>query len=225
MRVALLEDEPDHAALVTRALDSGGHSYVVYVTGARFQQAMVRETFDVLMLDWMMPDTTGLAVLDWLRQLENHTPVLFLTSRDAEEDIVTALAHGADDYLVKPPRQGELLARLQALKRRADGAAGASSLVVGPYEFDAGLSVARLHGENIELTQRQYELALVLFRNTGRLLSRQYLLEAVWGLNDSVQTRTLDIHISQLRNQLLLADNGWRINSVYAHGYRLEPLA
>ena len=225
MRVALLEDEPDHAALVTRALDAGGHSYVVYGSGARFQQAMVRETFDVLVLDWMMPDMTGLDVLDWLRQLENHTPVLFLTSRDAEEDIVTALAHGADDYLVKPARSGELLARLNALQRRASGVGGASSLVVGPYEFDAGLSVARLHGEIIELTQRQYELALVLFRNTGRLLSRQYLLEAVWGLNDNVQTRTLDIHISQLRNQLALADNGWRIHSVYAHGYRLEPLA
>ena len=225
MRVALLEDEPDHAALVTRALDAGGHSHVVYGSGARFQQAMVRETFDVLVLDWMMPDMTGLDVLDWLRQLENHTPVLFLTSRDAEEDIVTALAHGADDYLVKPARSGELLARLNALQRRASGVGGASSLVVGPYEFDAGLSVARLHGEIIELTQRQYELALVLFRNTGRLLSRQYLLEAVWGLNDNVQTRTLDIHISQLRNQLALADNGWRIHSVYAHGYRLEPLA
>jgi DNA-binding response OmpR family regulator len=186
---------------------------------------MVRETFDVLVLDWMMPDMTGLDVLDWLRQLENHTPVLFLTSRDAEEDIVTALTHGADDYLVKPARSGELLARLRALQRRADGAAGASSLTVGPYEFDAGLSVVRLHGEILELTQRQYELALVLFRNTGRLLSRQYLLEAVWGLNDNVQTRTLDIHISQLRNQLSLADNGWRIHSVYAHGYRLEPLA
>jgi len=225
VRVALLEDEPDHAALVTRALDSGGHSHVVYPNGARFQQAMVRETFDVLVLDWMMPDMTGLDVLDWLRQLENHTPVLFLTSRDAEEDIVTALAHGADDYLVKPARPRELLARLQALQRRASGAAGASSLVVGPYAFDEGLSVARLHGEIIELTPRQYELALVLFRNAGRLLSRQYLLEAVWALNDSVKTRTLDIHISQLRNQLSLPDNGWRIHSVYAHGYRLEPLA
>ncbi len=224
MRVALLEDEPDHAALVTLALDHGGHSHVVYSTGARFQQAMVRETFDVLVLDWMMPDMTGLDVLDWLRQLENHTPVLFLTSRDAEEDIVQALAHGADDYLVKPPRQGELLARLQALKRRADGAAGASSLVVEPYEFDTKLSVARIHGALIELSQRQFELAVVLFRNTGRLLSRQYLLEAVWGLNNTVQTRTLDIHISQLRNLLQLADNGWRIHSVYAHGYRLEPL-
>jgi len=225
VRVAVLEDEADHAALVTGALQQGGHTFVVYETGARFIQAMVRETFDVLVLDWRMPDMTGLEVLDWLRQLENHTPVLFVTSRDAEQDIVQALAHGADDYLVKPPRAGELLARLQALKRRADGPGGNGALVVGPYEFDPSQSVARLHGEIVEMTQRQFELALVLFRNTGRLLSRQYLLEAVWGLNDAVQTRTLDIHVSQLRNLLQLADNGWRIHSVYAHGYRLETLA
>ena len=224
MRVAVLEDEADHAALVTQALHQGRHTFVVYDTGARFIQAMVRETFDVLVLDWMMPDMTGLEVLDWLRQLENHTPVIFVTSRDAEEDIVRALSHGADDYLVKPPRAGELLARLQALKRRADGTGG-GALVVGLYEFDPSQSVARLHGEIVELTQRQFELAVVLFRNIGRLLSRQYLLEAVWGLNDAVQTRTLDIHISQLRSLLQLADNGWRIQSVYAHGYRLETLA
>lgn len=225
MRIAVLEDDPDHAALVTQALDAAGHTHAVYNTGARFMQAMVRETFDVLVLDWMMPDTTGLAVLDWLRQLENHTPVIFVTSRDAEEDIVQALAHGADDYLVKPARPGELLARLQALKRRADNMASSSSLTVGPYEFDQTQTVARLHGQILEMTQRQFELAVVLFRNSGRLLSRQYLLEAVWGLNDMVQTRTLDIHVSQLRNILQLADNGWRINSVYAHGYRLEALA
>ncbi|MEO7939594.1 MAG: response regulator transcription factor [Burkholderiaceae bacterium] len=224
MRVAVLEDDADHAALVAQVLLAGGHTCVVYATGGRFIQAMVRETFDVLILDWMMPDMTGLDVLDWLRQLENHTPVLFVTSRDAEQDIVQALAHGADDYLVKPPRAGELLARLQALKRRADGANSTGAFAVGPYAFDPAQSMARLNGQVLELTQRQLELALVLFRNAGRLLSRQYLLEAVWGLNAAVQTRTLDIHVSQLRNLLQLSDNGWRINSIYAHGYRLEPL-
>jgi DNA-binding response OmpR family regulator len=186
---------------------------------------MVRETFDVLVLDWMLPDMTGIEVLDWLRQLEDRTPVLFVTSRDTENDIVEALRHGADDFLVKPPRRSELLARLKALKRRADGFAGNGPLTVGAYELDAGSTSARLHGELLELTERQFQLALVLFRNPGRLLSRQYLLEAVWGLNAQVQTRTLDIHVSQLRTLLRLADNGWRINSVYAHGYRLEPLA
>jgi DNA-binding response OmpR family regulator len=224
MRVGVLEDDPDHAAMLTQVLLAAGHGCEVYASGARFMQAMVRETFDVLVLDWMLPDMTGLEVLDWLRQLQDRTPVLFVTSRDAEQDIVQALAHGADDYLVKPARSAELLARLGALRRRAESLQGNTALVVAPYEFDLNSNVVRLHGEIIDLTERQFQLALVLFRNAGRLLSRQYLLEAVWGLHAQVQTRTLDIHVSQLRNMLALADNGWRISSIYAHGYRLEPM-
>lgn len=225
MRVGVLEDDVDHALLVTEALHAGGHSAEVYGTGARFLQAMVRETFDVLVLDWALPDMTGIEVLDWLRQLQDRTPVLFLTSRDTESDIVEALGHGADDFLVKPPRRAELLARLEALKRRAESYSSTSLLAVEPYEFDPSTSSVRLHGEMVDLTERQYQLAQLLFRNPGRLLSRQYLLEAVWGLNAQVQTRTLDIHVSQLRTLMRLGDNGWRINSVYAHGYRLEPLS
>ena len=223
MRIGLLEDDADHATLVAGMLFAAGHSCEVYPTGARFIQAMVRETFDVLVLDWMLPDMTGIEVLDWLRQLQDHTPALVLTSRDAEQDIVEALGHGADDYLVKPPRPGELLARLRALKRRSENLTGNNALVLGPYEFDLQSNVLRLHGAIMDLTERQFQLALVMFRNSGRLLSRQYLLEAVWGLNAQIQTRTLDIHVSQLRNLLGLADNGWRISSIYAHGYRLEP--
>ena len=224
MRVGLLEDNADHATLITAALQGAGHSFEVYATGARLLQAIVRETFDVLVLDWMLPDLSGLEVLDRLRQRADRIPVIFVTSRDAEQDIVEALAHGADDFLVKPARPAELLARLAALKRRSDKLPAHQLLSVGPYEFDPATSATRVRGEAVELSQRQFQLALVLFRNTGRLLSRQYLLEAVWGLNAQVQTRTLDIHVSQLRTALRLPENGWRITSVYAHGYRLEPL-
>lgn len=224
MRVGLLEDNADHAALITAALQAAGHSFEVYATGARLLQAIVRETFDVLVLDWMLPDLPGLEVLDRLRQRADRIPVIFVTSRDAEQDIVEALAHGADDYLVKPARPAELLARLVALKRRSDKLPARELLSVGPYEFDPATSATRVRGAPVGLSQRQFQLALVLFRNTGRLLSRQYLLEAVWGLNAQVQTRTLDIHVSQLRSALRLPENGWRITSVYAHGYRLEPL-
>ena len=224
MRVGLLEDNADHAALITAALQAAGHSFEVYATGARLLQAIVRETFDVLVLDWMLPDLSGLEVLDRLRQRADRIPVIFVTSRDAEQDIVEALAHGADDFLVKPARPAELLARLAALKRRSDKLPARELLSVGPYEFDPATSATRVRGAPVGLSQRQFQLALVLFRNTGRLLSRQYLLEAVWGLNAQVQTRTLDIHVSQLRTALRLPENGWRITSVYAHGYRLEAL-
>ncbi len=224
MRVAVLEDDADHAALLTQALQGGGHGVAVYPTAARLLQALARETFDVLVLDWMLPDMSGLDVLQRLRALEQRAPVLFVTSRDAEADIVQALSHGADDYLVKPPRPGELLARVQALARRASGASPDAVFTMGRYAFDPSRAQVRLQDEVLALTQRQFALALVLFRNPGRLLSRQYLLETVWGLNATVQTRTLDIHVSQLRTALRLSDNGWRIHSIYAHGYRLETL-
>lgn len=162
-------------------------------------------------------------MLDWLRQLEDHTPVLFVTSRDAEADIVEALRHGADDFLVKPPRRAELLARLKALKRRAESFAGAGPLVVAPFEFDPGNSTARRHGELLELTERQFQLALVLFAIPAACCRAS----TCWRCGASMpgaSPSTLDIHVSQLRTLLRLGESGWRINSVYAHGYRLEPL-
>jgi DNA-binding response OmpR family regulator len=225
LRIALLEDDPDHADTTVRALHTAGHSCEVFARGEAFLRAALHDTFDVLILDWGLPDMTGVQVLDSIRQRQEAVPVLFLTSRDAEQDVVEALSHGADDYLAKPPRPAELLARLVALKRRADSAgAMPKPLSVPPFVLDPTSSSVKLNGEPVELTLRQFQLALVLFRNVGRLLSRTYLLEAVWGLNDQVQTRTLDIHISQLRSALKLPENGWRITSVYAHGYRLEPL-
>ena len=225
MRVCLLEDEPVHAAMTVRLLEGAGHSCEVYERGESFLRGTLHETFDVLILDWSLPDMTGLQVIDTLRQRQGNVPVLFLTSRDTEHDIIEALSHGADDFLVKPPRAGELLARLGALKRRVDGQGATPLLDVPPYVFDTMTSKVMLNDEPIELTQRQFQLGLVLFSNKGRLLSRTYLLETVWGLNAMVQTRTLDIHISQLRSLLNLPAHGWRITSVYAHGYRLETLA
>jgi DNA-binding response OmpR family regulator len=224
LRVGLLEDDPDHAAMTVQSLREAGHSCEVYGRGEVFLRSTLRETFDVLILDWALPDMTGIQVLDTIRQRQDPVPVLFLTSRDTEKDIVEALSHGADDFLVKPPRAAEMIARLAALKRRADSLGASPLLSVSPYVFDSDASSVKLNGERVDLTLRQFQLAVVLFRNIGRLLSRAYLLESVWGLNAQVQTRTLDIHVSQLRAALNLPENGWRITSVYAHGYRLEPL-
>lgn len=227
MRVGLLEDDPDHAAMTVAALQAAGHSCQVYDRGEPFLCATVYETFDVLILDWALPDTTGLQVLDALRARHDDVPVLFLTSRDAEQDLVAALSQGADDFLVKPPRPAELLARLTVLKRRADklGVHPHPLLSVPPYVLDPATSTVTLNDVPVALTLRQFQLALVLFRNQGRLLSRSYLLETIWGFNAQVQTRTLDIHVSQLRSLLNLPAHGWRITSVYAHGYRFEPLS
>lgn len=225
MRIGILEDEPDHASLLVGILAPAGHSCHVVATGGDFFQALARDSYDLLILDWTVSDTTGITVLNTLRERSVATPVLFVTGRDAEEDVINALRAGADDYLVKPPRPGELLARIEALRRRVDGGPVSRTVQAAPYRFDLNAGEAWLGDKRIELTARQFNLAAFLFRQPGHLFSRTHLLEAIWGFGTQVQTRTLDIHVSQLRGLLRLGpENGWRIASVYGHGYRLERI-
>jgi DNA-binding response OmpR family regulator len=154
-------------------------------------------------------------------------PVLFATARDAEEDVVAALTGGADDYVVKPLRRQELLARVDALGRRARAATPhAERLEAGAIVIDLGRRVVTRNGEPVDLTQKDFDLAVFLFRNVGQLVSRGHILESVWGRSADLNTRTVDTHISRLRSKLgLTPEHGWRLSAIYQHGYRLEPLA
>ena len=157
-------------------------------------------------------------------QTDRLPPVVFVTHRDAEEDVVHALQEGADDFLSKPVRRLELLARVNALWRRMQPGADDSPLDVPPYRIDAAQHRISIHGTPVELTQKEYDLALFLFRNVGRLLSRGHLLESVWG-RAAVDSRTLDTHISRLRVKLeLRPESGFRLSPVYGYGYRLESV-
>ncbi len=227
MRVALLEDDKDQAALLKLWLEGVGHECKHFVSGSEFKKAVAYDSYDLMLIDWMLPDTNGVEILDWVRgQKGLQTPVLFVTQKDAEEDIVEALEHGADDYMSKPAKQGELLARVNALLRRASSFSDSESkMQFGDYEIDnVGRSIS-IRGEEIELTNKEFELAYFLFRNSGRILSRNHILESVWGRSPQVNTRTIDTHISRIRNKLKLnAENGWRLAAIYQHGYRLEAV-
>ena len=184
-----------------------------------------RETFDLLVLDWEVPDMTGFAILEELRASGNRVPVLFATQRDDETSIVGALSHGADDYMVKPVRQAELLARINALGRRSgvseEGDAGAFSL--GCWDIDREKRQILVEGEAAKLTDKDFDLACYLFMNVGKLLSRAHLLEKVWGIMTPIESRTVDVHISRIRRSLQIRpERGYRIKTVYQHGYRLE---
>ena len=150
-------------------------------------------------------------------------PVLFVTVRDREEDVVEALHRGADDYMSKPVARSEMLARLAALGRRARGDIAKSVIDAPPYRLNLSANTLTRDGEPITLTPKEFELACFLFLNVGRLLSRGYILEQVWGTRPDLNTRTVDTHVSKLRGKLALTpDFGWRLRSVYQHGYRLE---
>jgi two-component system response regulator RegX3 len=153
--------------------------------------------------------------------------VLFVTARDAEEDIVSVLRAGADDYLVKPVRKFEMLARIEAVVRRARPEERASEvLVAGDISLDTGRREVTRKGDSVELTQKDFDLAVFLFRNQGRLLSRGHIYESVWGASTDINTRTIDTHVSRIRTRLSLTpENGWRLAAVYQHGYRLEKLS
>ncbi|MCP5160323.1 MAG: response regulator transcription factor [Hahellaceae bacterium] len=228
MKIALLEDDMEQARQVLRFLEEEGHEVDHFVSGQSCAFAVTHESYELLILDWQVPDFSGIEVIKTVRKQVNWPiPVLFLTQRDSESDIITALNAGADDYLVKPPRLGELKARIQALARRANPPEDAlnESLNFGPFVIDVHARTITKGSEIIPITEKDFELALFMFQNIGRLLSRDFLLERVWGVSSDLNTRTVDTHVSRLRRRLgIKPENGFRIKTIYQHGYRLETI-
>lgn len=226
MRIAILEDDPDQAEIVSLWLNDAGYSVTHEPSSTGFIRAIRRDSFDLYLLDWVVPVLSGIDVLRKLRsEMGDNTPVIVATVKDQEQNIVRALEAGADDYIVKPMRQAELVARAAAVLRRAGiGAAAEVVFDATPYEIDVRRQSLSLDGEEISLTNREFELAAFFFRNTGKLLSRSHILESIWGINnDSVSTRTVDTHVSRLRRKLKLNEgSGWKLTAVYQHGYRIE---
>jgi DNA-binding response OmpR family regulator len=228
LRIALLEDDSDQSEIIRHWLEDADHSVVEFARGSEFLRGARRDSFDLFLLDWMLPDISGLEVLNRLRQeLHDTTPVMLATAKQEERDIVQALEAGADDYLVKPVRRRELIARLEAVCRRSgQGPGDVDTYSAPPYTMDLRHKVALLHGHNIALTHREFELAMFFFRHAGKAVSRAHLLEAIWDINNShVSTRTVDTHVSRLRKKMQLnRDNGWKLTAIYQHGYRLEQV-
>ncbi len=226
MRIAVLDDSPDQLTLIHHSMVALGHECHLYKEGKALLHALRRQTFDFLILDWNLPDMPGPRVVKTLRiDLKNRLPILFVTDRHDEADIVAGLNAGADDFMTRPLRPGELEARVSALLRRSYPSRDEAELVFGPYHFYPPSRVLKMRGVQVELKNREYELALFLFQNLGRLLSRGHLHEAVWGLGIEALSRSLDTHISRLRTKLdLRPANGFLLLAVYGLGYRLEAI-
>ena len=222
-RILVVEDDPDIAALVVRYLEKADFSVDRVANGRDALDAIAERPPDLVVLDLMLPQVTGLEVCRRLRS-DTRTaavPVIMLTARAEESDRIVGLELGADDYLSKPFSPGELVARVRALLRRVNrGKQGApGSVAYGPIAIDADRHTVALDGREISLTAKEFLLLAYLLEHRGRVLSRDVLLADVWGYRYTGGTRTVDVHVRRLREKLpMLAD---ALVTVKQFGYKL----
>lgn len=223
MRLGILEDEPTQIAIYELLFSHAHYQCEIYSSIATFLHALKEKKFDLLVLDWMLPDGTAEEVLKWIRgNYTWHIPIICVTSRDSESDVVHVLHMGADDYFVKSTRHFELLARIESLTRR-NREKQSSVVQFGSYAINYDNQEITVAGKNAGLTQKEFSLANYLFQNQNKLLSRIHLLEKIWGLSAEIDTRTVDTHISRLRNKLhFTPQSQWDIVTIYGYGYRLQ---
>ncbi len=225
LRVALLEDDCSEAELISHWLTSAGLFCSRHERGHSLLCALREQTFDALVLDWTLPEMTGVDVLKHVRgTLQSSVPILFVSGRNGEPDIVAALKQGADDYMVKPLRRMELLARLEAIARRGKPEPRQPGVIeMGALRVNCQTRCAQRDGAPVDLSVKDFDLLVLFLRNVGRLLSRAEIREAVWGSRAAFSSRTLDTHVSRIRDRLGLApSHGWRLAAVYGYGYRLQ---
>jgi DNA-binding response OmpR family regulator len=226
MRIVFLEDDTAFAQTLISSMQMAGFEIDHYTSGRECLKALNQKQYDIALIDWEVPEMSGVEVLESLKLKCSYPPVIFLTGRDAEEDVVAVIEAGADDYIVKPTNPKVLIARINALHRRANKKSSESDLVNhGDLAVDFGKRKFTLNDTQVKLTEKELDLALYFFSQVGVLLSRSHLTKVVWGTTPDIDTRTLDVHVSHLRSKLkLLPQHGWRLISVYHQGYRLERL-
>lgn len=225
MKILLVEDDPQQAAYIRKGLQEAGHIVDVAADGRDGLFLATTESYDVLVLDRMLPRVDGLTVLRTLRASNVATPVVILSALGEVDDRVAGLRAGGDDYLVKPFSLIELVARLEALARRGavsrDGVPN-TRLAVADLEMDLlRRSVAR-GGRKIDLKPKEFQLLEFLLRHSEQVVTRAMLLEAVWNYHFDPQTNVIDVHISNLRAKIDLAGLPPLIHTVRGAGYRLS---
>jgi len=224
--ILLAEDEADLNALVARQLGQEGYEVVQAFDGPGALDAIEERMPDLVILDWMMPGLDGIAVCRRIR--ERHVvPVLMLTARSEESDVILGLEVGADDYLTKPFRMRELLARVRAILRRkemlSEGHRGGPDVLTSAgVGVDPVARVATVDGRPIELTPKEFDLLALFVGNAGRAFSREYLLERIWRSDYEVTDRTIDTHVQRLRKKL--GEESGAIRTVWGIGYKFQPV-
>ncbi len=223
-RVLVVEDESALATLLTYNLERAGFAVRVAATGEEALTMLAEEPPDVVLLDWMLPHVSGIEICRRIRRGKDTAdlPVIMLTARGAEADRIRGLDTGADDYVTKPFSPAELVARINALLRRARPALAADELTVGAIVMDLAAHRVHVAGQAVELGPTEFRLLRHFLESPGRVYSRGQILDAVWGRDIHVEERTVDVHIGRLRKALRAAAGIDPIRTIRGAGYALE---
>lgn len=225
--VLVVDDDEDVLASVERGLRLSGFQVLVARDGAAALRSVAEHAPDAVVLDMNMPVLDGAGVVTALRAMGNDVPICVLSARSSVDDRIAGLESGADDYLVKPFELAELVARIRALLRRRTDTADAAApgmITVGPLQLDVAGYRALVRGREIELTKREFELLSTLARNAGVVLTRERLLELVWGYDFIADTNVVDVFVGYLRRKLEIDDTPRILHTIRGVGFVLrEP--
>jgi two-component system alkaline phosphatase synthesis response regulator PhoP len=230
--ILVIEDEPTLSRLLSYNLTQEGYRVHTIDNGSEGLQEALDKPYDLIVLDLMLPGLNGFELLSKLRQQGNRTPVIILTARNAENDIVQGLKLGADDYITKPFGVAEMLARVNAVLRRAMEAAGAAAqehgeepeenvIIAGDLKIYPDKYEVLLGGEPITLRPKEFEVLLYLVQRPGTVVTRDDLMNVVWGFDYVGGQRTVDVHVSSLRKKLEMNQQTVHIDSIRGVGYKL----
>jgi len=222
MHILLIEDDKDAAAYLLRGLCESGHQVDHAADGEDGLHMALSAQYDALVVDRMLPGRDGLSIISMLRAGGDHTPALVLSALGEVDDRIAGLKAGGDDYLVKPYAFRELLARLEALARRAQPQANQSRLQVADLVLDLHSYTVTRAGERIHLQPREYRLLELLMRHAGQVVTRTMLLEGVWDYHFDPQTNVIDVHISRLRGKIDRDFDRPLLHTIRGAGYKLR---
>jgi DNA-binding response OmpR family regulator len=219
-RVLVVEDDVDIVEPLTRMLQTEGYSVASVEDGTTAITRITQTNPDLVILDLGLPEVDGLDVCRTVRDRGSDVPILILTARTSELDLVVGLDAGADDYLFKPFRSSELLARVRALLRRKSGSLTGEVFTFGDLVVDMNARTCRLKDKELGLTPTEFDVLALLMSNSGQMMSRQQILRDIWNTEWAGSTKSLDMHVSSLRRKL--GDAGNLVSTVRGHGYRFD---
>ena len=224
MKLLIVEDEPNLLSILRKGLAERNNEVSVALDGTTALEMLQDYTFDVVVLDVMLPDVNGIEICRRLRASKNFVPVLLLTALGTSENIVTGLNAGADDYLVKPFKFGELEARLNALYRRAhQDVEKIDTITISDLEINGRAKTVKREGESIVLTAKEFKLLYYLAKNKGNIVSRDQILDNVWDINFDMNTNVVDVYITYLRKKIDKPFATKLIHTIKGLGYVIKP--